>query len=472
MAKDVKKTTATILKTAENRILVAIDVVDGQISRWVKTPTHFEIDEIVEIEYSIVNKMFKKDETKKSVSFLFVKKPVATDATKAGKVVSWSKSQELQDKLFRKMNNIEFLKAFNYKAFNDGLDKVHSGYFDELEGIQKVMFAKDIEEDFANKKANQLLHNCFYKHEKLTPSEMELVLSVYGKQYVANYKAVAERKAKAAAQAAAHGRKICHEKMAEYQSYINNDFFLKSLVDVGGWTTIQSIECPDDSDCTKIKLVGTDSKKYAIDQLIINLTEDLLNNIKKRYHEREELLNKFVGDWFNKNTKTIETIKVTDGDGRDLRTLKLNGLTLNEFKKTYISVDEALKNLNKITRVAPKNTTTISEEEAEELFSSVFDVEVVEEVAPVTEPQVSVKVTKTLADLEADLETKKAPKAVEKAAKVEVAPVTEPKPAPTGMAIYTEEELAEIEAEESEEEYDDLDEEIDYNEYDKYYDED
>ena len=101
---------------------------------------------------------------------------------------------------------------------------------------------------------------------------------------------------------------------------------------------------------------------------------------------------------------------------------------------------------------------------------------------PVEEPIITdVKTTTTLADLEADLEatkgkkpqmqSKKRPRKItEEEVHREPAPaVTTPTPA---MPIYTEEELSEIEEEESSA-YEDLDDmDVDYSEYDRYYDDD
>lgn len=113
------------------------------------------------------------------------------------------------------------------------------------------------------------------------------------------------------------------------------------------------------------------------------------------------------------------------------------------------------------TVVAP--TTKITNDKAE----------IVEEEQPLKDGQVRVKVTTSLADLEQALfapqanNEKSSKKAVKDAKKKEEGP----KEIPTEcLAIYTEEELAELEAEESEKEAED--EDVDYDEYDDYYDED
>ncbi len=102
----------------------------------------------------------------------------------------------------------------------------------------------------------------------------------------------------------------------------------------------------------------------------------------------------------------------------------------------------------------------------------------VEEKPEVSEKAVNVKTTTTLEDLEASLASqketpkkakpsapKKTPKKEEEDEKAEE--IHYNKDAANYMPIYTEEELAEIEAEEAEEE-----EEVDYEEYEEYYDDD
>ena len=103
------------------------------------------------------------------------------------------------------------------------------------------------------------------------------------------------------------------------------------------------------------------------------------------------------------------------------------------------------------------------------------------EEAPTEEVVQEVKTTTTLEDLERTLEsgttnkggkkptTKKGKKKVEE--EEEVTPVQPKQDPSTFMAIYTEEELREMEEdEELEDEYDE--EDVDYDEYDEYYDDD
>ncbi len=106
-----------------------------------------------------------------------------------------------------------------------------------------------------------------------------------------------------------------------------------------------------------------------------------------------------------------------------------------------------------------------------------------EEAPAEEEPAVTdVKTTTTLADLEADLEATKGKKPQAPASKKRPRKITEeevqrePTPvvpaASPAMPIYTEEELSEIEEEESAS-YDDMDDmDVDYSEYDRYYDDD
>ena len=108
------------------------------------------------------------------------------------------------------------------------------------------------------------------------------------------------------------------------------------------------------------------------------------------------------------------------------------------------------------------------------------------EEAPVSKPEETkeVKTTTTLSDLEAELEsakgrstgakvnakTKRPRKISDDEVKHEAAPKT---PVEQGMAVYTEEELKAIEAEdETAQLYDDGEDDVDYDDYDQYYDDD
>lgn len=127
-------------------------------------------------------------------------------------------------------------------------------------------------------------------------------------------------------------------------------------------------------------------------------------------------------------------------------------------------------------------------EETEEIVATETEVEETPVAEPVVETKVEepvktteVKTTTSLADLEASLESdndskkntgkkKFSKKKDEEEDKDSKKGVTDTSNAER-MSIYTDEELAELEAEESEEDYDD-EEDVDYDEYDDYYDED
>lgn len=148
-----------------------------------------------------------------------------------------------------------------------------------------------------------------------------------------------------------------------------------------------------------------------------------------------------------------------------------------EAIKTEVGVEKA-KPQKIVDEVEPVK------EEKPVVQPKVEETPVVEEVKPVAKPTV-VKTTTTLESLEAALEsdkkkesfkaTQKTSKRPRKIEEDEVAheeiKVEEAKPQ---MAIYTEEELAELEKEEEfyEEDYEDSDEDIDYDEFDEYYDDD
>lgn len=127
-------------------------------------------------------------------------------------------------------------------------------------------------------------------------------------------------------------------------------------------------------------------------------------------------------------------------------------------------------------------------EETEEIVATETEVEETPVAEPAVETKVEepvktteVKTTTSLADLEASLESdndskknmgkkKFSKKKDEEEDKDSKKGVTDTSNAER-MSIYTDEELAELEAEESEEDYDD-EEDVDYDEYDDYYDED
>lgn len=125
-------------------------------------------------------------------------------------------------------------------------------------------------------------------------------------------------------------------------------------------------------------------------------------------------------------------------------------------------------------------------EETEEIVAPVEETTVEVAAEPVVEetpvaPTTEVKTTTSLADLEASLESDdSSKKSFSKKKFSKKKDEEENKDAKKGvtdtsnaerMSIYTDEELAELEAEESEDNYDDEDD-VDYDEYDDYYDED
>lgn len=144
-----------------------------------------------------------------------------------------------------------------------------------------------------------------------------------------------------------------------------------------------------------------------------------------------------------------------------------------EKAKPQVIKDEAVK---PVEEVKPVEVTPVVEDKVEE----------VPEEKPVVKPTV-VKTTTTLESLEAALEsdkkkesfkatqkTSKRPRKIEEDEIAHEEVKVEETETKQKMAIYTEEELAELEKEEEfyEEDYEDSDEDIDYDEFDEYYDDD
>jgi len=165
--------------------------------------------------------------------------------------------------------------------------------------------------------------------------------------------------------------------------------------------------------------------------------------------------------------------------------IKVNTTVLPGLPEGYVAPQDRVYD-----EVANDDLNEALEAEVEETEEVVAPVEEEVPVAPKVEekpveapvaPTTTVKTTTSLADLEASLESednskktsskkKFSKKKEESEDKDDKKGVTDTSNAER-MSIYTEEELAELDAEESEDNYDDEDD-VDYDEYDDYYDED
>ena len=165
--------------------------------------------------------------------------------------------------------------------------------------------------------------------------------------------------------------------------------------------------------------------------------------------------------------------------------IKVNTTVLPGLPEGYVAPQDRVYD-----EVANDDLNEALEAEVEETEEVVAPVEEEAPVAPKVEekpveapvaPTTTVKTTTSLADLEASLESEDNSKKTSSKKKFsKKKEETEDKDDKKGvtdtsnaerMSIYTEEELAELDAEESEDNYDDEDD-VDYDEYDDYYDED
>ena len=165
--------------------------------------------------------------------------------------------------------------------------------------------------------------------------------------------------------------------------------------------------------------------------------------------------------------------------------IKVNATVLPGLPEGYVAPQDRVYD-----EVANDDLNEALEAEVEETEEVVAPVEEEAPVAPKAEekpaeapvaPTTTVKTTTSLADLEASLESEDNSKKTSSKKKFnKKKEETEDKDDKKGvtdtsnaerMSIYTEEELAELDAEESEDNYEDEDD-VDYDEYDDYYDED
>ena len=165
--------------------------------------------------------------------------------------------------------------------------------------------------------------------------------------------------------------------------------------------------------------------------------------------------------------------------------IKVNSTVLPGLPEGYVAPQDRV-----YEEAANDDLNEALEAEVEETEEVVAPVEEEDPVAPKVEekpaeapvaPTTTVKTTTSLADLEASLESEDNSKKTSSKKKFsKKKEETEDKDDKKGvkdtsnaerMSIYTEEELAELDAEESEDNYDDEDD-VDYDEYDDYYDED